>query len=55
MVELKGFGEEEEKKGFFGFFKKAGNELEAMKAQYAKAEANVDKIVQSAGAATRSP
>ena len=36
VVELKGFGEEEEKKGLFGFFKKTGNKLEAMKAQYAK-------------------
>ena len=45
VVELKGFGEEEEKKGLFGFFKKTGNKLEAMKAQYAKVEANVDKIV----------
>ena len=44
VVELKGFGEEEEKKGFFGFFKKAGSKLEAMKAQYAKVETNVDKI-----------
>ena len=45
VVELKGFGqEEEEKKGLFGLFKKAGNKLEAMKAQYAKVEANVDKI-----------
>ncbi len=45
VVELKGFGEEEEKKGLFGLFKKTGNKLEAMKAQYAKVEANVDKIV----------
>ena len=45
VVELKGFGEEEEKKGLFGFFKKTGNKLEAMKTQYAKVEANVDKIV----------
>ena len=45
VVELKGFGEEEEKKGLFGMFKKAGNKLEAMKAQYAKVETNVDKIV----------
>ena len=45
VVELKGFGqEEEEKKGLFGLFKKTGNKLEAMKAQYAKVEANVDKI-----------
>ena len=45
VVELKGFGEEEEKKGLFGFFKKSANKLETMKAQYAKAEVNVDKIV----------
>ena len=44
VVELKGFGQEEEKKGFFGMFKKAGNKLETMKAQYAKVEANVYKI-----------
>ena len=34
VVELKGFGEEEEKKGLFGLFKKTGSKLEA----------NVDKI-----------
>ena len=45
VVELKSFGEEEEKKGLFGKFKKAGNKLEAMKAQYSKVESNVDKIV----------
>ena len=45
VVELKSFGEEEEKKGFLGLFKKAGNKLEALKAQYSKAEVNVDKIV----------
>ncbi|MCI7711959.1 MAG: toxic anion resistance protein [Clostridiales bacterium] len=44
VVELKGFGEEEEKKGLFGRFKKAGSKLETMKAQYAKVESNVDKI-----------
>ena len=44
VVELKGFGEEEEKKGLFGLFKKTGNKLESMKAQYAKVETNVDKI-----------
>ena len=45
VVELKGFGEEEEKKGFFGKLKKAGSKLEVMKAQYSKVEGNVDKIV----------
>ena len=47
VVELKGFGQEEEKKGLFGKFKKAGNKLETMKAQYSKVEANVDKIAQN--------
>ena len=46
VAELKGFGQEEEKRGLFGLFKKAGNKLETMKAQYAKVETNVDKIVQ---------
>jgi len=46
VVELKGFGAEEEKKGLRGLFKKAGNKLESMKSQYSKVEANVDKIVQ---------
>ncbi len=45
VVELRSFGQEEEEKSLFGFFKKAGNRMEAMKAQYGKAEANVDKIV----------
>ena len=46
VVELKHFGEDEEKKGgIFGFFQKKKNELEALKASYAKAETNVDRIV----------
>ena len=44
VVELKNFGVEE-KKGILGFFQKKRNQLEALKANYAKAEANVDKIV----------
>ena len=44
VVELKTFGQPE-KKGIGGFFQKKKNELEAMKASYAKAETNVDKIV----------
>ena len=44
VTELKGFDAQEESKGIFGFFKKAGNSLEAMKAKYAKAETNVEKI-----------
>ena len=46
VVELKGFGKEEDEKGIFGFFKKKKNELEAMKVAYTKAEANVDKIAE---------
>ena len=41
--ERKGFDEEEEK-GFFGFFRKQANKLENMKAKYAAAEVNVEKI-----------
>lgn len=44
VVELKGFGEDEEKKGLLGMFKKAGNKVETMKAQYSKVETNVDRI-----------
>ena len=43
--ELQHFGQEE-KSGIFGFFQKKKNDLEAMKAQYAKAETNVNKIVE---------
>ena len=46
VVELKGFGEEE-RKGLFGLFKKAGKSIETMKAEYSKVEANVEKIAQS--------
>ena len=47
VVELKGFGQEEDEGGIFGFFKKKRDKLEAMKASYAKAEVNVDKIVRA--------
>lgn len=43
--ELKGFEDKEEEKGFFGFFKKAGNNIGKMKTKYDSAEKNVDKIV----------
>ena len=43
--ELQNFGQEE-KKGVFGFFQKKKNDIAAMKAQYSKAESNVNKIVQ---------
>ena len=48
VVELKGLNfEPEEKKGFLGMFKKASQNIAALKAQYDKAEVNVDKIVES--------
>ena len=43
--ELKNFdAEEEESKGFFGFFKKAGNNIDQLKTRYARAETNVERI-----------
>ena len=45
VTELKEF-DEEETKGFLGLFKKGANKLEAMKAKYAKAESNVNEIVE---------
>lgn len=44
VKELKDFDEEEEK-GFLGFFKRSGGKVNAMKAKYAKAETNVNQIV----------
>ena len=47
VVELKGMNfDASEKKGFLGLFKKAGQDISALKAQYDKAEINVDKIVE---------
>ena len=48
VVELKGLNfSEEEKKGLRGLFKKTQQNIASMKAQYDKAEVNVDKIVES--------
>ena len=45
VVELKGLDiDAEEKKGFLGIFKKAGNKIATLKSQYDKAEVNVDRI-----------
>ena len=45
VAELKGFSpNEEQQKGLFGVFKKAGTNLQTMRVKYDKAEANVDKI-----------
>lgn len=43
VQELKNFDEEEER-GFFGFFKKQANKIQNLKTKYAKAEANIDQI-----------
>jgi len=48
VVELQGLNfDVEEKKGFFGLFKKAGQSVAELKAQFDNAEVNVDKIVES--------
>lgn len=48
VVELKGLNyNPEEKKGLKGLFKKSVNNIAQLKAQYDKAEVNVDKIVES--------
>lgn len=45
VTELKGFNvNEEEEKGFFGFFKKSSNKIASLKARYDSVETNVDKI-----------
>lgn len=46
VTELKSFDIEEEEKGFFGFFKKSSNKINGMKAKYARAETNVNRICQ---------
>ncbi len=45
VSELKSFEVEEEEKGFLGLFKKTSNKITNMKAKYAKAETNVNRIV----------
>ena len=48
VIELKGLNfEPEEKKGLRGLFKKSTQSIASLKAQYNKAEVNVDKIVES--------
>lgn len=47
VAELKSFDVGEEEKGFFARLKRGGNKLQAMKARYAKAETNVDKICEA--------
>ena len=48
VVELQGLNfDAQEKKGFLGLFRKAGQSVAEMKASFDKAEVNVDKIVES--------
>ncbi len=44
VTELKGFNTDENEKGFLGRFKKSANKVSVMKANYEKAEANVENI-----------
>ena len=45
VVELKGFDtDDEEGKGFFGFFRRQGSNIASMKLRYDKAESNVNRI-----------
>jgi uncharacterized protein YaaN involved in tellurite resistance len=46
VVELKTIGQGEQKKGLFGRVQKAKNQMESLKAEYSKAETNVDRISQ---------
>ncbi len=48
VVELRGFDtDDEENKGFLGFFKRKSQSLSAMKARYSTVETNVNKICES--------
>ncbi len=44
VVELKNFENSDEKKGFFGLFKKTTEKIEHMRAKYEKVEGNINKI-----------
>ena len=46
VTELRDF-DEEETKGFLGFFKKSANKVTALKARYEKAEANISRICET--------
>ena len=45
VTELRSFDVDEQDKGILGFFKKGSNKVTALKAKYAKAETNVNAIV----------
>ena len=44
VTELRNFNVDEEEKGFLGFFKKKGNQIQELKTKYNTVEKNVDKI-----------
>lgn len=44
VTELKGFSAEPESKGFFGLFKRGGNQITRMKARFEDAEVNIERI-----------
>lgn len=46
LSELRAIDDEEESKGIFGWFKKSGDKLTAMKSKYDQAESNVDRIAE---------
>lgn len=46
VVELKGMKFDQKEKGFLGLFKKSTTSIEHLKAQYDKADENIDKIVE---------
>lgn len=45
--ELRNFEEDEDEKGFLGFFKKSSNKIANMKTKYDRAEVNINKICQA--------
>lgn len=47
VKELKSFDAVEEEKGLFGIFKRSTNKIQALKTKYAKAEGNIEQIVQT--------
>lgn len=47
VAELKNFEEDEDDKGFLGFFKKSSNKIANLKAKYDRAEVNINKICQA--------
>lgn len=47
VTEIRGFSPDEEPKGVLGFFKKAGNQMEQLKARYDTVAKNIDKICNS--------